>query len=37
MKAFSDNKINLNENFKSVFGRVEKIKETEENAGYQGG
>ena len=34
LKAFADNKINVAEKFKFVFGRVENIVEERENAGY---
>ena len=34
-KAFADDKINDNENFKFVLGRVENIVGKGENAGYQ--
>ena len=35
LKAFADNKINLNKKSKLVFGRVKNIVEKGENAGYQ--
>ena len=35
LKAFVDDKINLNEKFKLVLGRVENIVGKEENVGYQ--
>ena len=35
IKAFADNKINVTEKLKHVFGRVENITGKGENAGYQ--
>ena len=35
LKAFTDDKVNVNENLKTVFGRVENIVGKGENAGYQ--
>ena len=35
LKAFADNKMNLNEKLKIVLGRVGNIVGKEENAGYQ--
>ena len=35
LKAFADDKINLNENFNFVLGRIENIVGKGENAGYQ--
>ena len=35
LKAFADNKIEVNENLKFALGRVEKIVGKGENAGYQ--
>ena len=35
LKAFADNKSNVTEKLKFVFGRIENIVGTGENAGYQ--
>ena len=35
LKAFADNKLNVTEKLKFVFGKVEKIVGKGENAGYQ--
>ena len=35
MKAFADDKLNVTQNIKIVFRRVENIVEKGENAGYQ--
>ena len=35
LKAFADDKINVNKNLKFVFGQVENIVGKGENAGYQ--
>ena len=35
LKAFADNKLNVTQNFKVVFHRIENIVGKEENAGYQ--
>ena len=35
LKAFADDKLNVTQNIKVVFHRIENIVEKEENAGYQ--
>ena len=35
LQAFADNKLNVTQNIKVVFHRIENIVEKEENAGYQ--
>ena len=35
LKAFADEKLNVTQNIKVVFHRIENIVEKEENAGYQ--
>ena len=35
LKAFADDKLNMNEKFKFAYGRVENIVVKGENAGYQ--